>query len=280
LLVIFRNNLFSSNEAYQREPLNASPGKCGDIAIYDHVALVPPSNVPVYTNYSHAGMNTLLADYTGVPTDIAGPLKCAEDPETLIIDRKYTIMTNCAVAPNDMPDKIGRVTPALVAAMAGVGGCAGIPGPDGKVKTQESVWEVWKDLTPIVVGSIIETTRETNSKLIKNYVDKDMTDAQIDAIFQKEVKYFASLPPSKGCIDTDDRCKQWALNNDCIINPTFMLKYCPSSCNSCGYTDAQVSVLNSTLDTRALPDCANHGGYSTDPNAKFSPQKRGGRGRR
>ncbi len=229
---------------------------CSDIAILDRVPLVPPSNMPIYIDFVYADEKYIIADYTGVPAAIANPLKCAESSKNLVVDRKYNIMTNCKVLSEDMPDKMIRVTPALVYAMAGVKDCPG--------KSPDSVWVEWKDFTPAVVGRILEITREKSESIKTDLTEADMTNDQIDSKFAKDASYMATLPSNTTCADTDERCAQWAKTNDCVVNPNFMLKNCPKSCGSCGYSAAQIAALDKTMAQRSAPTCETHGGYSTD----------------
>ena len=37
-----------------------------------------------------------------------------------------------------------------------------------------------------------------------------------------------------GCLDTDNRCPLWARVGECVRNPTWMGKYCKTSCGGCG----------------------------------------------
>jgi len=235
------------------------------VAVYNYVRLVPPSTVPVYTKFTYNDNEVTIADYTGVPLDIAQTLKCKEDPTYYMIDRKYTILTDGIVLPEDMPESIIRITPGLVYAMAGLGGdCPG----DRNGKTPEVVWNLWKNVPVVIIGRMFETTREISDKLIQTYIDADMTDQEIDYQFINDMEYIKSLPVNEkvdvSCRDTDNRCPQWAKKNDCTLNPKYMLKHCAKSCGSCNYKDTEIDRLSKSFEKRADTDCSTHGGYSID----------------
>jgi hypothetical protein len=233
------------------------------VAVYNYIPLVPPSTVPVYTKFNFNDQYLTIADYTGVPLNISQSLKCAEDPTFYMIDRKYTIMTDCMILPEDKPESIIRITPALAYAMAGLGdGC-----PDSRNgKTPETIWGLWKDLPVIIIGRMFETTREVVDKLIQTYVDDDMSDQEIDYQFINDMKYVKSLPVNEkvdnSCRDMDARCPQWAKKNDCTLNPKYMLKQCAKSCGSCNYKEAEIDKLSQSFAKRDSAECSNHGGYS------------------
>jgi ShK domain-like protein len=71
-------------------------------------------------------------------------------------------------------------------------------------------------------------------------------------------------------LDTDcyefipELCQKWKHNNECIINPKFMLENCPSSCGSCSMSSSVKSSLNRLYQMRAPINCITHGGYSTN----------------
>lgn len=37
------------------------------------------------------------------------------------------------------------------------------------------------------------------------------------------------------CKDLDDRCREWADDRECLVNPGFMQKTCPASCKYCEF---------------------------------------------
>ena len=62
------------------------------------------------------------------------------------------------------------------------------------------------------------------------------------------------------CQDTDSRCAGWAANNECLINPSYALYRCRSSCNTCGLDVATLDKIrdkNLSICQDFGPDCAN-----------------------
>jgi len=235
------------------------------IAIYNYIKLVPPATMPVYNTININQKDLVIADYTGVPLNLSKNLKCKEDPNFYIVDRKYTILTYGVVLDADKPENLIRITPELTYAMAGLGeNCDG--GRNGK--TKKVVWDLWKTLNDIIVGRIFETTREVSDKLIQQYIDADMTDQEIDNSFINDMVYIKSLPVNekvdKSCRDSDKRCPAWAKKNDCTLNPKHMLKYCAKSCNSCNYKETEIDKLDTKFATRTSNECSFHGGYSVE----------------
>jgi hypothetical protein len=66
--------------------------------------------------------------------------------------------------------------------------------------------------------------------------------------------YVASLPVSAtGCTDMFANCGIWSANNECGINPEFMLYNCPQSCQACSLNEdqkyAMIQIANKTPPT-------------------------------
>ncbi len=75
-----------------------------------------------------------------------------------------------------------------------------------------------------------------------------------------ENKFIDSLPADGTCPDLYDKCAQWAANDECTINPEWMLKNCPGSCQSCGLTPQQRAKLIRIYNSRPPVHCVYHGG--------------------
>jgi hypothetical protein len=77
---------------------------------------------------------------------------------------------------------------------------------------------------------------------------------------KKEDEYIKSLPQDDTtCPDKYDGCSEWAANNECIINPEFMLYACPKSCKACALNEQQKYNLVRIYNTRDPPHCLYHG---------------------
>lgn len=90
------------------------------------------------------------------------------------------------------------------------------------------------------VSVIVETPFDLMTEQEKiDYIFNKYFDTEYDLIEKKkkEDEYIASLPVSTNCPDLFSECSKWAANDECIINPEFMLYNCPKSCGSCEYTE-------------------------------------------
>lgn len=225
-----------------------------NIAIFRNAPLVAPIASPIYTQLSLGRQKINIADYTGVPINISAPMKCREDPTTFIVDRKYAPITNGTINDRDYADLIINVNRDLAIAMAGLNNDCGPCAIQNK--TPEGVWKMWDDLPLFIRGLILEKTRTTNDKLNQDLIEKDMSDDQIQYTYIKEMNYISKLPVDVCCEDVEDNCPAWALNNQCITNPEFMLLNCPKSCGSCKMNSAQIKKLEHINLTRTPPNCA------------------------
>eukprot|EP00088_Acartia_fossae_P050918 TRINITY_DN57140_c0_g1_i1.p1 TRINITY_DN57140_c0_g1~~TRINITY_DN57140_c0_g1_i1.p1 ORF type:complete len:131 (-),score=10.05 TRINITY_DN57140_c0_g1_i1:181-573(-) len=73
------------------------------------------------------------------------------------------------------------------------------------------------------------------------------------------ISFFTSV---LGCSDLNANCEQWASNNECNINPDYMLESCPYSCRLC---DEECLNLNGFCD-----DWAAKGECQTNPEYMLS----------
>jgi hypothetical protein len=225
-----------------------------NIAIFPNAPLVAPVPSPLYTKLTFGRQKINIADYTGVPINISSSMKCAEDPDTYIVDRKYTPITNGQIADRDHADLIIDVNRDLAIAMSGVNNDCG-PCVIQK-KTPDSVWKLWSDLPVFIRGLILEKSRTTNDKLNQDLIDKNLSDTEIQAKYINNMNFMSRLPIDVCCDDGEDKCRAWALNNQCITNPDFMLANCPKSCGSCKLSNSQVSKLTKLNLNLTPPNCA------------------------
>lgn len=80
--------------------------------------------------------------------------------------------------------------------------------------------------------------------------------------YEGERTFICTLDVNNECKDFQpDLCNQWARNNECIINPEFMLENCPSACRACNMTAGERNVLINIYNSRDPINCVSHGGY-------------------
>jgi hypothetical protein len=104
----------------------------------------------------------------------------------------------------------------------------------------------------MLLKDILIQWHPTKARELQNYEES----------LKQEHEFIASLQLDNKCGDLFPDCKKWAENNDCIINPEFMLKNCPSSCWSCKMTDSQKQQMTNIYNLREPINCVYHGGYS------------------
>jgi hypothetical protein len=91
----------------------------------------------------------------------------------------------------------------------------------------------------------------------------EATAAGADTVAQD--KYINNLPQSdQGCDDQFDDCSKWAANNECIINPEFMLYSCSKSCQACSLSEQDKYNLVQIYNSRSPPNCAYRKGSYPD----------------
>lgn len=91
---------------------------------------------------------------------------------------------------------------------------------------------------------------------------KDMLDIGNENENNLQIDLVKNLDVNKDCKDAmPEQCEQWKLNNDCLINPDFMLKNCPNACGSCKFSNSQNFMLTKIYNSRDSYGCASHGGY-------------------
>jgi hypothetical protein len=225
-----------------------------NIAIFQNAPLVAPLASPLYTQLSFGREKMNIADYTGVPINVSAPMKCIEDPSTFIVDRKYAPITNGTISEKDHADLIINVNRDLAIAMSGLNNDCGPCATQNK--TPDGVWKMWSDLPVFIRGLILEKSRTTNDKLNQDLIDKNLSDEEIQASYHKDMNFMTKLPIDVCCDDVEENCPAWALNNQCVTNPDFMLLNCPKSCGSCKMSSAQIKKLTKLDLTRTPPNCA------------------------
>lgn len=242
------------------DTINGATVLSDTVALYKSVPLIPPSASPIYTDLQLNGKDLLIADYTGVPADLSGPLKCAENPGTHIVDFKYVPIVNGQLLPSNSPSHLVELNKDLAVAMAGLhDDCSSC---NTQLRTPDTIWSMWKDEPKVVIGRMLERARETTNKLKENLIQQNLSDEEIAKKYRQELNFIQKLPIDNCCEDLDDKCKALAENNNCVINAGWMLKNCPKSCGACMYTEAQIGKLTRISDSRELPNCANTSSFA------------------
>lgn len=63
----------------------------------------------------------------------------------------------------------------------------------------------------------------------------------------------------KNCSDNFTQCEKWAANDECEINPEYMLFYCAKSCNSCQMSLEEKLNLVKKYNSEQPKHCVYHG---------------------
>lgn len=235
-------------EARRRAQMALKSGE-SELAQFERVELEPPSHMPFYSKFDRSGISRVVVDYTSVPHNQAAKIKETENPKNYVIDRKFTYFgKDGRVVTTELPENISAIDIKLAAAMAG--------------KSEAEIAEMWSKLTTEEIGRMIEKTKETTRAIRQELIDKDLTDQQIKTQYGNEEAYIKSLPIGFDCQNVRDDCDKWREDNDCLINPGFMLSNCAKSCGTCLMTPEQKARLVEIYDARAPPNCVYHQGYT------------------
>lgn len=237
----------NETEAQRRAQMVLKSGE-SEIAQFERVEMEPPSHMPFYSKFNRGGISRTVVDYTSVPHDNAAKIKASENPKNYVIDRKFSYFgKDGRVVTTELPENISAIDIKLAAAMAG--------------KSEAEIAEMWSKLTQEEIGRMIEKTKETTRAIRQELIDNDLTDKQIKTQYTAEEAYIKSLPIGFDCQNIRDGCDAWREDNDCLINPGFMLSNCAKSCGSCLMSPEQKARLSEIYDARAPPNCVSHQGY-------------------
>ncbi len=101
---------------------------------------------------------------------------------------------------------------------------------------------------------------EKVQSIINTYFNTDVT-IDIDNQKKQDDNYIQSLVyDDKDCIDNYKDCQEWADNNECNINPEYMLYNCAKSCKACKLTDDNKDNLIKIYNKREADRCIYHNG--------------------
>jgi hypothetical protein len=122
------------------------------------------------------------------------------------------------------------------------------------------VRKVLEHLNDIQPKSFMQMTEgEKVQWIIDTYFKQDDGQDSNTARIQKENDFIKSLPADGSCPDLYSGCARWAANNECTINPEWMLRNCPGSCQSCALTAEQRARLIRIYNSRPPVNCVYHG---------------------
>lgn len=130
---------------------------------------------------------------------------------------------------------------------------------DGSTCKVRKVLEHLNDIQPksfmqMTEGEKVQWIIDTYFKL-----DDDEEGQALAAKTAEENQFIESLPADGTCPDLYDKCAVWAANDECTINPEWMLKNCPGSCQSCALTPQQRAKLIRIYNSRPPVHCVYHG---------------------
>lgn len=109
-------------------------------------------------------------------------------------------------------------------------------------------WKMlWSNLT---AGEKVQWLADTNFGRYTNYHVKKPA----DKIFLESITW-----SNAGCQDEFQRCKSWADNGECKINPEYMLYFCPKSCNACKLNSHDKYKLVQIWNQNPPSHCVYHG---------------------
>jgi len=125
-----------------------------------------------------------------------------------------------------------------------------------------SVRKVLEHLNDVQPKSFMQMTEgEKVQWIIDTYFKQDGDEEGEDKAAQtaEENQFIDSLPADGSCPDLYNKCAVWAANDECTINPEWMLKNCPGSCQSCALTPQQRDELIRIYNSRPPVHCVYHG---------------------
>jgi len=106
------------------------------------------------------------------------------------------------------------------------------------------------------------TDGEKIQYILDNYFlgEEDVDQNAPSAQTKQDDNYISTLPTDdQTCTDNFDGCAAWAANNECIINPEYMLYNCAKSCKACALKPQDKYNLVRIYNSRDPPNCAYHG---------------------
>lgn len=96
--------------------------------------------------------------------------------------------------------------------------------------------------------------------------DPVTSEKKVDPKVAADKTFVESLPKSNvGCEDKYLDCPKWAADQECEINPEYMLYNCAKSCKACSYDDQQKSELIRIYNSKEPAHCIYHGANYPGP---------------
>lgn len=108
---------------------------------------------------------------------------------------------------------------------------------------------------------VLMTDNEKIQWILDTYFDgfDEITDTEAEKR-REEDAFINSLPQDdSSCGDLYQSCPAWAANDECVINPEFMLYACPKSCSACALSEQDKFRLVLIYNGRPLLHKVYHG---------------------
>jgi hypothetical protein len=105
---------------------------------------------------------------------------------------------------------------------------------------EEDVFSSFSDETCAVIADdgscLVYASHTATPKLVTRFLNayNDEDEDDIDLGDDSDLDdYDLDEQPPESCVDTHERCPDWATMGECEANPAYMERYCPYSCNAC-----------------------------------------------
>lgn len=243
IMLILINNvrLMHKSANIQRQAASKTALMHMDEPHKERIAFTPTTHIPIYDANGRLG---IIADYSSVPYELGKKMKPLEGKDVIIVDDKSE--TTNIKPPTQLQTRSGAESD--------------ITEGEKKLNADASVVTGIMLATP---AEIDEQEAIKDAAKIAIMATSDPAINQYEQTLSREHEFIKTLPVDNTCRDfMPELCQQWSKNNECIVNPEFMLKNCPSSCFTCSMTDGEKNMLSNMYNKRDPINCVYHGGYS------------------
>lgn len=238
VLILVNYKLKLNHEArllVEKETANQNP----EVMIMDPATTPPvqsePAHMPIYTVTDNGDGPIPTADYTNVPANLSNFWQPLEPKGIHIVDGKR-------------PDPFLKSTKSAASMAASL------------QINSDTASEVAQDI------SKQEAYKKTVGDMI---MLGDSSVAAVNRITSSQANIIKDIPLNTNCYDFNhELCMKWKHNNECLINPGFMLKNCPSACGTCSVPPEQLTLITNIYKARPAINCVKHGGYKTETEDK------------
>lgn len=108
----------------------------------------------------------------------------------------------------------------------------------------------------------LDNNTQINYLYYKYFKTDDEDKKQYFDIIKKrdENLFIESLPYGDNCSnkENDEKCKKWAENGECVINPSMMLYDCEKSCRACNLSNDNKQKIIKIIESRSPLGCVYH----------------------